>query len=167
MSVSEEQIDNATKIVAYYTLAATATGAVPVPAASAVIVAESASMLAHIASVLGIAIDISTVLESLTLMGTLNVLGRTLFIEGARLLSWGTGSIWAFPALSVFGATTAGVQTYIIGRLAIEIGKNQGNPLNPSKANSIVDEAKRNYLVFFKEWQKKNPPKPDMETLAK
>src|SRR5690606_30939569 len=92
MLINEKNIQDATEVVAYYTLAAGATGTIPVPAASAAIITQNGLMLAHVASKMGIAIDTSTVIASLGMTGTLNVVGRNLFIEGAKLLSWGTGS---------------------------------------------------------------------------
>ena len=43
--VTEKQIENAKEIVAYYTLAAAATGAIPVPASSAAIIAENCAVI--------------------------------------------------------------------------------------------------------------------------
>lgn len=157
---TQEQIKSATEVVAYYTLAAAGTGAVPVPAASAAIVAENGLMITHIAGKLGQTIDISTVISSIGITGTLNVVGRNLFIEGARLLSWGTGSIWALATLSAFGASTAGLQTYIIGMLAIEIGKNNGHRLTSEISDKIIRQAKNTYKSFKQEWKKTSPAKP-------
>ena len=161
MTASTEQIKKATEIIAYYTLAATATGAVPVPSISAVIVAENGIMLAHIADALGVeSISIPTVVSSMGLTGSLNLLGRTVFIEGAKLLSWGTGSFWAAAGLVVLGASTAGVQTYIVGRLAIEIGKNHSKSLGKDEGKRIFDEAVKTYDSFVSHWKSKKPAKP-------
>lgn len=157
MSSTNEQIDNAKEVVAYYTLAASATGAIPVPASSSAIIAESACMVAHVASKLGVEIDMGTVMSSIGTIGAINVVGRALFIDFAKFLSWGTGSIWALAGLSVVGASTAGIQTYIIGMLAIEIGKNKGNKLSEKQAKSIIGEAKNSYDSFTEEWKVKNP----------
>jgi hypothetical protein len=159
--IGDEVIEKANGIVAYYTLAAAATGAVPVPAASGAIIAENGFMLTHIASALSVKVSIATVVESLGIAGTLNIVGRNLFIEGAKLLSWGTGSIWALAALAAFGATTAGVQTYIIGRMAIEIGKNGGKPLLPEFSGRIIEDCKKTYDSFVSDWKKHPPRKPD------
>ena len=158
--VSSAKIENAKEVVAYYTLAASATGAIPVPAASVAVVAENSVMIAHIASALGYEISMGTIVDSIGIMGSLNIVGRNLFIEGAKLLSWGTGSIWAAAALSALGATTAGVQTYIIGRIAIEIGKNNGKALSTSFTDKLIDECKDGYESFVKEWSQKAPRKP-------
>ncbi len=160
MASTQDQINNAKEVVAYYTLAATGTGAIPVPAASAAIIAENGLMIAHIASKLGQAIDIQTVITSLGISGSLNIVGRNLFVEGAKLLSWGAGSIWAIAALSALGATTAGVQTYILGMLSIEIGKNNGKALTQEKASLVIEKAKNNYDSFTNEWKSKPPLKP-------
>ena len=156
----EDTPDKALEIVAYYTLAASATGAVPVPATSAAVAAENGLMLAHIASAMGAPLDISTIAGSIGIAGSLNVLGRTIFIEGAKLLSWGTGSIWAALALSALGATTAGMQTYLIGRIAIEICKNHGQKLESAKAQQIIDDAKASYDDFVAYWKTKKIAKP-------
>lgn len=160
MAVSQSQINDAKEVVAYYTLAASGTGAIPVPAASAAIMAENGAMIAHIASKLGQKIDLNTVISSLGITGSLNIVGRNLFIEGAKLLSWGTGSVWALAGLSALGAATAGIQTYIIGMLAIEIAKNGGKELSSSRTDKVIDQAKDSYKSFKEEWKEKEPVKP-------
>ena len=140
------------RIVAYYTLAAAGTGAIPLPAASAAIIAEDSAMVVHIAARYGVDVSLGTVLTSLGTMTALNMAGRTLFIECARVLSWGTGNPWAAVALSGIGATTAGVQTYIVGQLAVAIAQNGGNPLSDQVAQRIVDNAKNTYDDFLTYW---------------
>lgn len=157
---TEIQINEAKEKLAYYTLAASFTGAVPVPAASAAIIAQNGIMLAHIASALGAQITTATVIESLGVTGTLNVAGRTLFIEGAKLLSWGVGGPFAAALLSGLGASTAGVQTYMIGTIAIEIGKNGGKSLSSSMTSKIIDQTKESYDTFIAEWKEKDIKKP-------
>jgi len=147
--VQEKDITKAQKIVAKYTLAASATGALPVPAASAAIAAENAAMISHIASLMGQKISVKTVVSSMGVAVTLNAIGRTLFIEGAKFLSWGTGNIWAALALGGLGSATAGMQTYIIGCLSLEIGKNGGQLLEAASANRIVQSAKQGYEPFI------------------
>lgn len=158
--VNEKQLDDAKEVLAYYTLLAAGTGAVPVPAASGAIVAQNGIMFAHLASALGATISIGSVLESIGIAGSLNIAGRTVFIEAAKLLSWGTGSLWALAALSAFGATTAGIQTYVLGRIAIEIGKNGGQALAPSATAKVIEQAKKTYDVFMLEWKNKKPKAP-------
>jgi len=143
-----EKIKEAHQIVVGYTLAAIPTGAIPVPAASGAIVAENAAMIAHIASALGTKISVSTVISCLSTAATVNMVGRTLFLEGAKLLSWGTASAWAMPLLCAFGASTAGIQTYIIGRLAIEIAKNGGAAISEQASDEVVKAAKKEYEVI-------------------
>lgn len=159
--LNDDDILKAKEIVAYYTLAATTTGAIPVPAASAAIVAENGIMLSHIASTLGVNITVEMVIASIGLAGTLNFIGRNLFVEGARLLSWGTGSIWAAGGLMALGASTAGIQTYIIGMIAIEIAKNDGKQLEMKHSKALILEAKNGGFNDFKaEWKTKKPSKP-------
>ena len=156
---TEKQIESAKEILAYYTLLASGTGSLPVPAASAVIVAQNGIMFGHMASALGAEISVGSIVESIGIAGSLNIAGRTLFIEGAKLLSWGTGSVWALAALSALGASTAGVQTYVLGRIAIEIGKNKGDALLPSATGKVIEQARQTYESFLQE-RKKNKPKP-------
>ena len=161
MTASTKQTEKATEIIAHYTLLASATGAVPVPASSVAIVAENGIMLAHVADALGIeSITISTVVSSMGVAGSLNLLGRTVFIEGAKLLSWGTGSFWTATLLMALGASTAGVQTYIIGRLAVEIGKNHGKALKGHKGRNVIADAKTNYDAFVSYWKSKKIAEP-------
>jgi hypothetical protein len=157
---SETNTSKAESIVAWYTLAATATGAIPVPAASAAIVAENGAMISHVASAMGIPITMGTVVESIGMMGVTNMIGRQLFIEGAKLLSWGTGSVWALVGLSAIGAGTAGLQTYIIGRLAIEIAKNGGEALSFRKAVNVITDCKNTYNDFVHHWSRRPIAKP-------
>ena len=147
--VTEKQIENAKEIVAYYTLAAAATGAIPVPASSAAIIAENGLMLGHIQSALGETITVSSLSKSIGYAAGLNIVGRTLFIEGAKLLAWGTGSVWAASALSALGAGTAKLQTYIIGCIAIEIARNSGKPLDRRETGEIIDDCKASYDSFL------------------
>lgn len=161
MSATQSQIEEATSVVAYYTVAASVTGAIPVPASSGAIIAENAAMIGHVAAKLGQEITWEKIVGSMGLTATLNVAGRALFIEGAKLLSWGTGSIWAMIGLSAFGASTAGLQTYIIGMLAIEIGKNGGEPLDTDTASKVAEDCKKSYDSFSEEWKKKGTQKPE------
>jgi hypothetical protein len=157
---TEHQIEQANKIVAWYTLAAAATGALPVPGASGAIVAENGIMISHVASAMGTPISVFTVVESIGFAGSLNIVGRNLFIGGAKLLSWGTGSVWALALLSSLGAATAGLQTYIIGRIAIEIGKHGGSILPDSTVVQLIADCKRTYDGFVKHWSTRKLVKP-------
>ncbi|MFI3220895.1 MAG: hypothetical protein QX189_17535 [Methylococcales bacterium] len=160
MIISEKQTNKAKEVVAYYTLSAAATGAFPIPAASAAIIAQNGLMLAHIASTLGVEITVEDIIKSLGVAGTANIAGRNFFIEGAKVLSWGTGSVWALAALSALGATTAGIQTYIIGCLTIEIAKNGCKPLSSSNAQTLIEQSKASYAPFIAEWSKKKIKEP-------
>lgn len=137
------------EILGQYTMAAAVTGSIPVPAASTAIVAENCAMVNHIASNFGIKINISTITYSMGLLGSANIVGRQLFIEGARLVSWGTGQVWAQVVLSGIGATTAALQTYIIGCLTIEIAKNGGFQLNETASRVVISNAKATFNEFY------------------
>lgn len=155
--VIQMQFDEAKGIVAKYVIAAAATGTVPIPASSAAIVVQNAIMISHIASSLGVQITIQNVMESMNAATLLNIAGRNLFIEAAKLLSWGTGSVWAATALSTVGATTAGLQTYIIGCIVIEIAENSGKPLTTRYAKKVISDCKSTYDSFIAsaKWMKK------------
>ncbi len=156
MTVSVEKIQKATEVVARYTLMAAGTGTAPVPSASVAVVAENGIMIAHVADVLSVeSITVGMVVRSMGIAASLNLLGRTVFIEGAKLLSWGTGSFWAAVGLSALGATTAGIQTYIIGSLAIEIGKNDGKCLKAGVGKRVIEEAREQYDDFISYWKSK------------
>lgn len=164
-------VERARQIVGWYTLAAAGTGAVPVPASSIAIVANNGFMMAHVAAVMKSPVGWWTVVNSLGIAGTLNVLGRAVFIEGAKGLAWGTGSLWALFGLSALGATTAGLQTFIIGPLAIEIARNGGQAIDQATAAALVAAAKQNYDSFLSEMKAKKlsdpglPPKAELEHL--
>ena len=156
MTVTVKSIQKAQSIVKKYTILAAGTGAIPLPAASGALVGETGAMLAHLRSVFGCPIEWETVAEAIGFAGGLNMIGKTLFIEVAKSLSWGTGSPWAALALSGFGATTAGVQTYIIGQLAIEIGKNDGQAITKRKANKVIKDSTLYYEQNKDMFQKKS-----------
>ena len=145
---TESDLRRAEAIVGKYTLAAAATGAIPVPAASVAIVAETAAMLGHLSSVLGAQITWATIFESLGFAATLNVVGRQLFLEGAKAVGWGAAGPLAAAALSGLGAATAGVQTYILGLIAIEIGKNDGRAITEDAAKLLIARGKAGYESF-------------------
>ena len=155
MTVTINSIEKAESIVKKYTILAAGTGAIPLPAASGALVGETGAMLAHLRSIFGCPIEWGTVAEAIGVAGGLNMLGKTLFIEFARSLSWGTGNPWAAVLISGFGATTAGVQTYIIGQLAIEIGKNNGEAITKKSAKKVITDAKQYYEQNKTVFQKK------------
>lgn len=153
--MTNKQISDAKEVIAYYTLTAMTAGAVPVPASSTAIIAQNAIMIAHVSSKMGMQIDVQTVMSSMGIATSLNVVAKNLFIEGAKLLSWGTGSIWALAALSAFGATTAGIQTYTVGMIVIEICKNNGRVLDSDKTTNVIELAQNSYDSFTTEWKSK------------
>jgi hypothetical protein len=141
------------EIVGWYTAAAAATGAVPVPASSAVIVVESAAMITHLSALSGQPVSLQTVIQSMGLLSALNLFGKAFFIEGAKLLGWGTGSFWALAGLCGFGAATAGVQTYIIGMLSLAIIKNGGRAIPEKEADQVIEFARRTYNDFVAQFK--------------
>jgi len=153
--MDKQKIEAAREVVINYTVMAAATGACPVPTASVAVVAEDGIMISHVASVLDAKISVATVAQSVGAMSILNIVGRQLFIEIARLLSWGTGSWWAFAGLCACGAGTAGLQTYILGTIAIEIGKNDSQALVRDVARSIILQAIRDYKDNISAWKAK------------
>jgi hypothetical protein len=157
---SSEAVDRARSIVGWYTLAASASGAVPVPASSLAIIANNGFMMAHVSAAIDAPVQWATVVASLGVAGTLNVAGRAVFIEAAKALSWGTGNIWAAVALSAVGAGTAGLQTYVVGLLAIEIARRGGKALTESEGAAILAKAKETYDVFLAEMRTKKISDP-------
>ena len=145
--------ENSTKkkvhaILVKYTLAAAATGAAPVPAASAAIIGENAIMIGHIANAMGQKVGVAEVAASIGALGVVNQVGKTVFMEIGKLLSWGTGG-WTLPLLMGAGAATGGLQTYFIGNLTIEICKNQGRVLDKSSVDAVRKFSKDNYDDFL------------------
>ena len=149
MSTLTNAEKRAIEVVHRYTAIASATGAIPVPAASTAIVAENAAMIAHIASTMGTPISPSVVLQAFGIAGSLNVIGRTLFVEAARVLSAATGGVFT-PGVVALGAATAGLQTYVVGLLTIEIAKNNGKPVSAAITQKVKNYAKQNYASFVK-----------------
>lgn len=137
---TDPRYDPARKLVRGFTVAAMAIGALPVPAASAAIVAENAAMVAAVGAEYGVKVSFASVMGALGVVGTLNVFGRTLFMEGARLLAWGTGPFGLVP-VCVLGASTAGLQTWVIGQLAIALCRSGGAELEAGQVKSVVGGA--------------------------
>lgn len=152
----------AREIVGWYTLAATGTGAVPLPAASVAVVANNGFMLAHVGAAMGSVVTWEGVVASLGIAGTLNVAGRAVFVEAGKALSWGTGSVWAMAGLCAAGATTAGLQTYILGLIAIEMCQNGGRPLDSKQAAQVIATAKETLGDFISEMKHTNPANPGL-----
>lgn len=129
-------------IVRRYTAVALLTGALPVPAASAAIVAEQAVMFTHVAAIYGADVSFGTVLASMGGTATLNTAGRALFVEGMRWINATFAAGMATPLVSALGATTAGVQTWLLGQLAVAIAENGGNPLPEVAAKAVLERAR-------------------------
>lgn len=138
--------ERARAVVLRYTGIAAATGAVPVPAASAAIVAENAAMINEVAGCFGVPISVSTVVSSLGMAGVVNVLGRALFVEAARLMGWFAGPL-GVAGVSALGASTAALQTITLGFLAIAIAENGGAELERRNAQRAIAEARREIEV--------------------
>jgi len=139
MSIPDHRIEEARAIVRGFTLLAAATGAVPAPGASGAIILENAVMFGAVGGTLGVTVTVEAVLASVGLVGALNMAGRQLFIEGAKLLGWATGPL-GLPALCVWGAATAAGQAWALGQLAIAIARNGGSPLPPAATRKVLDE---------------------------
>ena len=154
----------ARRIVGWYTLAASGIGAVPVPASSAGVIANNALMIGHIQSIMDSDVSWNKVILSFGTATSLNLGGRTVFIEVAKLISWGTGSAWALALLSAVGASTAGLQTYIVGLIAMKIAEKGGSPLSSDKADEIIKHAKSSYTDFKNEMKKEDLEDPGEAT---
>jgi uncharacterized protein (DUF697 family) len=127
-----------------FTLAAAATGAIPVPGASVAIVAENAALVAALGSVYGHEVDAKSVVASLAALSGLNTIGRTVFIEGARLMGWFAGP-FGVAGVSALGATTAAVQTWTLGKLAMAYFAGGAQPMSEREARQIAEEAKAEF----------------------
>lgn len=158
--IDEKDLNRAWDIVGWYTLAALVKGAVPIPAMSIAIVANNGFMIGHVSSALSEDVSWENIVASLGVSGALNTCGRAVFIELAKAVSWGTGSPWAAIALSCFGSATAGVQTLIIGSLAIEIAKKGGRRLTAKEADAVIAMANANYKSFVASMKNRDLPDP-------
>jgi len=136
--------EQAEALLLRFTGAATITGAIPVPAASAAIVAENAAMIAAIGSAMAVKVSVQSVAASLGTVGAVNMVGRALFVEAARFMGWFAGpfGVWG---VSVLGATTAGLQTWCLGRLAIAIAEHAGEPLEEHRAREVLSAARETF----------------------
>jgi hypothetical protein len=128
------------------TVAAMATGAIPVPAASAAIVAESAAMVAVVAAAYGIPVSLATVAASMGTLGTLNMISRAVFVQGARAMAWFAGPA-GVAGVSALGAATAAMQTSAVGRVAIAVAQNRGRALSAAHSRRVAEEARRAYTA--------------------
>jgi len=119
-------------------------GAVPVPAASGAIVAANAGMVATIASAMGVRVTVETVIGSLGTMGAINIVGRALFVEAARAMGWFAGPL-GVPGVCALGAFTAGLQTWVVGRLTVAICEGGGHELSASEARAVISAARSSF----------------------
>ncbi len=140
-SAAREQAES---IVLKFTGVAVLTGAVPVPATSLAIVAENAAMVAAVASAMRVPVSLGAVVGSMGALGAANVFGRAVFVEGARALGWFGGPLGVGGVMAL-GATTAGLQTWTLGQLAISLCANGGAPLQPEVARAVIDAAGESY----------------------
>ncbi|MEA9438541.1 hypothetical protein VCX44_22760 [Aeromonas caviae] len=154
--------DRAWNIVGWYMLLAQLKGAISIPLMSAAIVVNNGLMITHISKVYSVKITWESVVQSLGVAGALNAWGRLFFIEAAKAISWGTGNPWGAVAVSCCGIATAGLQTLLIGAVAIAIAKNGGQPLTAKEAASVITLANKNYKSFVEEMKRKNPPDPSL-----
>ena len=131
-------------VVYRYTAIAAVTGAVPIPATTAAIIAENAAMVNEIAGCFGVPISVQTVVGSMGLVGTANAIGRAIFVEGARAMGWFAGPL-GVAGVSALGAATAGIQTFVLGFLAVAIAENGGLALPSRQARAVIEAARREY----------------------
>ncbi len=131
-------------LVHRYTALAAATGAIPLPAGSGAIIVENAALIAHVGAAYGVTVTLPSVAASLSTLALLNLGARNLFVEGMRALNAVGGGLGT-ALVSGFGATTAGVQTWIVGHIAIAIAEHGGQPLPAGGAAAVVEEARQTY----------------------
>lgn len=164
-----QNIQRCRSITGYYTVVAGGTGAIPVPGASAGIIANNALMIGHINSVMNSDIDYKDVLVSMGAATAINVFGRAAFVEMAKSLGWLTGPLApaALVGASALGATTAALQTYVIGLITIELTKGNGSDLSSDKIDEIINNAQGSLRDFMNEHKNtKNPGSEDGEGVA-
>ncbi len=134
----------AEEIVRNYTLLAMATGAIPLPATSFAIVGESAAMISHVAAIYGAdALTVGSVAKTLGVAGAINMGGRAMFIELARWVA-SFAAQFALPAVMLVGTITAGIQTWILGNIAIAIAESN-RELSEDEAKERIRAAKESF----------------------
>ncbi len=131
--------------VVKYTLAAAGTGAIPLPGASLAIIAENAIMVGHVSAAMGQPVTLESVAISFGAVAALNVGLRTVFVEGMRAINAAAFGGLGAPLVCALGASTAALQTWMLGHLAIAIAKNGGTPLGKGPAGKVIDAAKRTF----------------------
>jgi uncharacterized protein (DUF697 family) len=133
-------LSRAKRIVRRYTAMAAAAGAVPLPSMSIAVTGLDAAMLAELRALFACEeLTVESVLKTLGVAIVINRIGRMVFVETARTLAMG-GLPFLLPAVSALGASTAGLQTWILGQVAIAIGQSR-RPLEPKHARRIVRHA--------------------------
>lgn len=136
--------DRARPVVYRWTALAAATGAIPVLATSAAIVAENAAMVNEVAGCFGVRISVETVVASMGMATSVNLIGRTVFVEAARAIGWFTGPLGVGGVIAL-GAATAALQTLTVGFLAIAIAENGGATLRRHQARVALDAAREEF----------------------
>lgn len=142
--------EKAEKILKKYVGIALATGAITVPAASLAIITENAAMITHLTNCFGKPMNVDAFIKALGVTSTLNIFGKTVFIEIVKIMGLSSGNAWATVALSGVGASTAALQTLIIGKLAIYMAKN-GGEISQSSVSLLIEESKKIYKDYVKQ----------------
>lgn len=145
LSTNVSRLDKVERVVRNFTATAALTGAIPVPGASVAIVAENLTMLTIISAKLGVEVTPQKVAASWGALAIVNAIGRRLFVEGARMLGWAAGPL-GVAGISVLGALTAALQTWVLGQLVIAIAENGGNPLDHAAALRLERDATLRFL---------------------
>lgn len=121
-----------------------ATGAIPVPGASVAIVAENGAMIAAISSEMDVEITVGAVVEALGVAGAVNAIGRAVFVEAARAMGWFTGP-FGVGGVMALGSVTAGLQTWVLGELAIALCARGGRPMPPEVTRKVLRDASHRF----------------------
>ncbi|MDP3277909.1 MAG: hypothetical protein Q8Q09_22180 [Deltaproteobacteria bacterium] len=121
-----------------------ATGSIPLPMGSVVVLGEGATMITHIAAPYRrCELTPTSVLQALGAVAMINMIGRQVFVEGARLLLALAGP-YGLPLSCGFGAITAGWQTWILGHVTIAIAQSQ-EATSRDEIRATVASAKVNF----------------------
>jgi len=138
------QRERAEEILLAFVAAAAVTGAIPVPASSAAIVAQNAAMVNVVAAEMGVPVSLTTVAISLGPVGMINLIGRAVFVDAAKALGWFAGP-FGVAGICLLGATTAGLQTWVLGQLVIAICEHGGMALPRQLAAEVMENAVHSY----------------------
>jgi len=107
-------------------------------------VAENAVMINAVASAMGVPVSLETVAGSLGGCAMANTVGRALFVEGARFLGWFAGPL-GVAGICALGATTAALQTWVLGKLVIAICEHGGRQLARRQVEQVLEEAEQSF----------------------